>query len=904
MFRDFGHVYQGHVPPGGYPQPNQERLISERGNFPIPKRELPYQIAWKILDAADVSEPQADTQPTGEFDVPLGNPELPIADYRDVIIDSIRNNRIVILEGDTGSGKSTQSVQYALEAGFTKIVQTQPRRIAAYGVADRIDAELKEKLGEERGGGLVGFRTAELSTVTDKTRIIVQTDGIEEVQQLQNNKFEPHEIHFLDEVHEWNENIEIVVAKIKEKLRDDPNAHFVITSATMPAHKLADYFSEATGQLTPVIEVPGRTFPVERKEKPESNIMTEIMRAVDEDADEDILVFVPGKREISDTIDAVYRQLPAAKRGHITLLPLHAKLSKDEQGRINDRTSGRKIIVATNVAQTSLTIPGVGVVIDSGLERRVELDDDGVEGLELHPVSQADCDQRAGRTGRVAPGKYVLTRYGDEEFVSYQSRPKYGKAEILRTDIDRTTLRTASVGIDIAKLDLFHPVDSDVIQRSKDALYNLGALDENGAITPLGEHMNQFPVQPSLGRMLCEVAGASAMIRSQMAAIAASLEVGGLPYFAHDAGKSWTNLTSERSSDLFAQLDIFIASYAMTDRELKEHDLDIQNIHRARELYQKILRRSHTPVDELLTPSIDERKALKKAIYAGLADWVYAHAGDGNYERMSRSVDFTFREISNRSVVDGHPRLVVGSPYRVEYKYGGELTTRHIIENVTVVDDPRILGSVAAAHLVGWELARHTWRDGQLVRVMRQKFNGVIDLGNERELPAHQNTETRKLMLQNLLDTPGPAQRELRGIKRELEDLQHLTRQSLPQFSQDMLITLLQEAIGDGPLEQSRVDNRIRELMLERNLTLDGFVPAEDRELIRANAPEHIAVGGKRLKVTYRHGYPVVTRYNIEALRQASDDICLPDGRQVLFVYDRHPMTLEALKNASAAATV
>ncbi len=372
-------------------------------------------------------------------------------------------------------------------------------------------------------------------------------------------------------------------------------------------------------------------------------------------------------------------------------MPLHAKLSPEEQDKISEPYEGLKIIVSTNVAQTSLTIDGVDVVIDSGQERHVDLDLEGVEGLGMFPCSQADCDQRAGRTGRVGPGTYILTRYNhDAEYVSYISRPKFAKAEILRTDLDRTTLRTMAAGIDLAELSLFHPIDKAAVHAAKEKLWRLGAIDDDGELTSVGRRMNEFPVQPSSARMLVESYRFSPIVRAHVSAIVSSLEVGGLPYFAHNVGKAWAQLTDETSSDLLAQLDIFIATQDLTDRELTALDLDVRNLRRAQELHRKIVHRTDAYDGDLIPPNEDEKNDIRKAVFAGLADWVYRHVGDGNYARLNEESEEQ-REISNRSVVSGKPGLLVGSPYRVEYFMDGEARQRHIIENITVLEDPRIL---------------------------------------------------------------------------------------------------------------------------------------------------------------------------------------------------------------------
>jgi ATP-dependent helicase HrpA len=893
--RDFGSVNHNHTPIGGYQQPPHH--ASERGNMPpyYPRQQAPQAGRFFVAEAGS-DELAGFEEFEAEFR-PLGNPDLPVSAYRQEIADAVETNPVTIVVGATGSGKSTQIPQILLEREYSVSV-SQPRRLAARMVAERIGDELADVLGPDQAAGLVGFQTAERSTVTDNTRITVLTDGIEALRQL-NQERKPDHVYMIDEVHEWNANLELTVAMIKRRVAEDPSARFVLTSATMDAHRLAAYFASATGTAPPVIEVPGRTHDIEHVEKPGSTVADEVIASATKHPDEDILVFVPGKREILDTIDTIYARLPKELQKTATVLPLHAKLSAEDQKRITEPTKGLKIIVSTNVAQTSLTIDGVGVVVDSGLERRIELDEEGVEGLCALPVSQADCDQRAGRTGRVGPGKYILTRYDDKaEFVSYMSRSKYPVPEILRSDLDGTTLRAAAVGINLADLELFHAVDPEAIRRSQTALYNIGALDAEGTITRLGARMSEFPVRPSSARMLMEALPYSDQVRSQLAAIVAAIEVGGLPYFAPNVGRAWKELTEEQDSDLLAQLDLFIATQSMTDVQLTEYNLDVQNVHRAQELYGKIMHRGHVGEAPLLQPTDEERGHIEQAICAGLIDLVYQRVGDGEYNRVSGRADPNVRQISNRSVVGSEPRLVVGSPYCVERWQGGRPYTRHIIEGITAIHDPSVLGKVAAEHLLSWEPERQVWRDGKLHEVLQRVFAGTIRIGETMEAEAADTPQNHDIVRDSLLDLPGSAQRELRGIKRELERLSHLTLEPVPQLTQDALIGLVEEAMAvAGGYDQPRIDAELRTIMEARGLTIDAFVSPQRQQAIQAAAPADIAVAsGVRLGLKYYQGTPLVTDFTQDDIARCSDDVHLPDGREVMFWRGRRRMSLTQVR--------
>jgi len=317
---------------------------------------------------------------------------------------------------------------------------------------------LTKNLGDE-AEGLVGCHTAGQNTVVEgKTRITVLTDGLRLVQEYGQREELEHEVLIIDEVHEWNSNIEVLMGQVKQLIKLKPQLRVVILSATMEAEKLADFFADGD-KRPPILEIEGRNYEVETIEAPDSTV---VEQAANFAADgQNVLIFLPGVREIEDAMSAIKKELESRGIMDATILPLHSKLSKKNQDAVMGMYPGPKIICATNIAQTSITIPDVTRVIMSGLERRTEIDDEGVQSLNLRPVSRADLEQQAGRCGRVEDGIAVLTCLNkDTPFISQASgeRTDYPIPEILRTDVDRNVLLTASAGIDFTELELFHPV--------------------------------------------------------------------------------------------------------------------------------------------------------------------------------------------------------------------------------------------------------------------------------------------------------------------------------------------------------------------------------------------------------------------------------------------------------------
>lgn len=881
MFRDLGSIKYNRTPVNGYQSP---RFKSERGNVPIPERTSPMdQWRRRRLAAAAFTisnrEEQVVQSSEPESLHTFGNETLPVYEYWDEISDAINTNRVVLVVGETGSGKSTQVPQIAYEAGFSVTI-TQPRRLPATRLDERLRDEMTT-VQSDLPADIVGYHTAEKNTTTPNTRIKVVTDGLRLVQDMNSQGEVENEVLIIDEVHEWNVNIEVLIAWTKKLLKENSNLRVVVMSATMDAHRLAEYFAEVCdGVSPPIIEVPGRTFGVEEIEQPRSTIIEQTVKyAMD---GKNILVFVPGKREIYETIEELRRQLPKNIADTATILPLHSKMSQQAQDRAFQSYGGVKIIVATNVAQTSLTIDDIDVVIDSGLERRTEIDEEGVESLVLHPISQADSKQRAGRAGRVREGIYVLTRLDtDTPYIPFIARQTYPTPEILRSDVDRNVLQVAAAGLDFSDLELFHPVDIRVIDRAKHALRVLGALDDDNKITALGCKMNAYPVGPALARMLVEAQQYSPQTRAYMSAIAASMEMGGLPNFGYNIGKRWKKLTEEKSSDLLMQLDVFIAAQTMKPFDMLEFDLDIKNVTRAQEHHDKIAKRSNAQVGILPPPSPQQREHLKQCIYTGMIDYAYEYIGSSTYSRLSGDNEQP-REISNRSVVIGRPKLVFGSPWRVEYMKDGAPRVKHIVEQVTTVESAAVLGQIAINMCCWVPEGDLVWRQGRLMEVQKLRLYGHAT-GDSREVEAVPSPELRDRIIAHVIENPGPAQRQLRVIKKTLEDLQHLTRTKVPQLTQDMLLAWINEAAPDDVTDPSVIDKNLNKKIYREGINLDYFIPAEERQDILNNAPETITAYGVTLHLRYRGGWAVVHDYDPVVVAAFPEDVFLPNGSLVRF---------------------
>ncbi|MHB9852158.1 ATP-dependent RNA helicase HrpA [Streptomyces krungchingensis] len=454
--------------------------------------------------------------------------QLPVSQKRDEIADAIRDHQVVIVAGETGSGKTTQIPKICLDLGRGvrgMIGHTQPRRIAARTVAERVADELDTPLGEA-----VGWKVRFTDQVNqDNTFVKLMTDGILLAEIQTDRELRAYDTIIIDEAHERSLNIDFLLGYLAQLLPKRPDLKVVITSATIDPERFSRHFGDA-----PIVEVSGRTYPVEVRYRPlleedaedaDRDQITAICDAVEElqaEGKGDILVFLSGEREIRDTADALTK-----KNYRFTeVLPLYARLSHAEQHRVFQPHTGRRIVLATNVAETSLTVPGIKYVIDPGTARISRYSHrTKVQRLPIEPVSQASANQRKGRCGRTSDG-ICIRLYSEDDF---EARPEFTDAEILRTNLASVILQMTAAGLgDIEKFPFIDPPDHRNIRDGVQLLQELGALDPaqkdvRKRLTQTGRKLAQLPVDPRLARMVLE-ADRNGCVREVMV-IAAALSI-------------------------------------------------------------------------------------------------------------------------------------------------------------------------------------------------------------------------------------------------------------------------------------------------------------------------------------------------------------------------------------------
>ena len=593
------------------------------------RRRLFEEYEKRLRDSAALRESRAEASPdTGDA------PDLPISAHAESIVEAIRDNQVVIVAGETGSGKSTQLPKLCLDAGRGQrglIGCTQPRRIAARSVARRVAEELGTELGQA-----VGFQVRFTDRVSDSSYIKFMTDGILLAEVHRDRLLDAYDTLIIDEAHERSLNIDFLLGYLKRLTRRRPDLKIIITSATIDTERFAEHFDQA-----PVITVEGRGYPVDiqyQVPKEGEDLPQQVRRAVDAvgriDARGDILVFLPGEREIFQ----VSRALKRASLSHTEVLPLYARLPSASQDRIFRPGQGRRIVLATNVAETSLTVPGIRFVIDSGLARISRYAAHSkVLRLPVEPVSQASCNQRAGRCGRVGPGTCI--RLFDE--TDFLSRPEFTEPEIQRAGLVGVVLEMLALGLgDPEDFPFVDPPPRRLIGEARQSLFELGAVDEERRLTRRGRTLARLPVDVRHGRMLIEAAERGAL--AEVLVLVAGLSIADVrdrPLDQQQAADQAHQQFVVQGSDFLTLLELWRwwqkvradHSRGQADKLARKHFLAPQRLHEWGQLHGQLKKVARDERWRSGQPGTAEPEAVHRSLLAGLLGLVGQHQEAGEY---------------------------------------------------------------------------------------------------------------------------------------------------------------------------------------------------------------------------------------------------------------------------------
>jgi hypothetical protein len=575
---------------------------------------------------------------------PIDSASLPIDDFKQHILSTIKHNPLTILTAETGAGKSTRIPSWLWQQGH-RVFITQPRRIAARSLSYYLSDQYQVKWGEE-----IGYQTGFEKKISKKTSLLYLTDGVQMLNEIRGLRH--YDVLILDEIHEWNINQEILIAiakkNLKQGLLEKEGKRVVIMSATVQSEKLAHFFNNA-----PVIDIQGRGYPVAMQHNHPQLLLADVMQMVDSGLN--TLVFQPGKKEIEDFMAYLKENLEYDKLKAV-ILPLHSELSIVDQQKVFKHYTVPKVIVATDIAQTSLTIDDIDTVIDSGIKKEIRTIR-GIEGLYPVDISRAECLQRAGRAGRVRPGHYILCAEK-----SMNDRQDFPEPEITRLNLESVLLRLIKWGINPEDLPLYHAPKKYLIKKAVEKLMVFGAIDYAGKITNDGEKMAELPVSIRGARMIVEAMKNPVLLMDSTLKLIAVLECKGIVNKDYQGEKYYQ---SPYMSDLLNQLLVW------NSEKQNRQIINFKKLFMAKEIYAELKKRVSVPQSTIQIDFSKQLAELYRVILSALIDFILVKHNN-IYLRLDEE-----RQLDRHSVLaDSKPDMVAGIPFdlvlHLENRYSGE----------------------------------------------------------------------------------------------------------------------------------------------------------------------------------------------------------------------------------------
>ena len=794
---------------------------------------------------------------------PIVFPEsLPVSQRKAEIQKLLSEHQVIVVAGETGSGKTTQLPKMCLELGFGNlgmIGHTQPRRIAARSVAARIAEELETELG-----GLVGYKVRFNDQISDDTQIKLMTDGIL-LAEIQNDRFlNQYSCLIIDEAHERSLNNDFILGYLKQLLPRRRDLKLIITSATIDVERFSKHFNNA-----PIIEVSGRTYPVEVRYRPvveedEQDQLQGILNAVDELQAEgrgDILIFMNGEREIRDTAEALQKQ----NLKHTEILPLFARLSAQEQNKIFHPSGLNRIVLATNVAETSLTVPGIKYVIDPGTARISRYSyRTKVQRLPIEPISQASANQRKGRCGRVSEG-ICIRLYSEEDF---NSRPEFTDPEILRTNLASVILQMTALGLDdIEAFPFVDAPDKRHIQDGIKLLEELGAFEivrtkagEKRQLTAVGRQLSQLPVDPRLAKMLLCAVSQGALHEVMIIVAALSIQdPRERPQEKQQASDEKHRRFADKKSDFLAFLNLW-RYLQEQQKELSKNQFrrqcqkDFLNYLRIRE-WQDIYHQIRLTVREMGLP-INSEKAEYQQIHTALLSGLLSHIGLKEAEKQqylgARNAHFAI--FPNSVLFKKQPKWVMAAELVETSKLWGRMVAEIEPEWIEPL----------AEHLIKKSYSEPRWSKSRGAVIADEKVTlyGVpIVAARPVNYGSIDPTVSREIFIQSALvegdwNTKHKFFKENQRLVREVEELEHKSRRRDILVDDRTLFEFYDQRIGTEVVSQKHFDTWWKKAQQKDPELLNferSFLINDDAEQVsKLDFPNFWHQGNLKLKLTYQ----------------------------------------------------
>lgn len=842
---------------------DQRRLSARiRGIGKIKSQEAQQAIATEIQQQIEQARLRVE-QRKSAVQNPIVFPEsLPVSQRKVEIQKLLSEHQIIVVAGETGSGKTTQLPKMCLELGLGNlgmIGHTQPRRIAARSVAARIAEELETELG-----GLVGYKVRFNDQISDDTQIKLMTDGIL-LAEIQNDRFlNQYSCLIIDEAHERSLNNDFILGYLKQLLPRRRDLKLIITSATIDVERFSKHFNNA-----PIIEVSGRTYPVEVRYRPiaeedDQDQLQGILNAVDELQAEgrgDILIFMNGEREIRDTAEALQKQ----NLKHTEILPLFARLSAQEQNKIFHPSGLNRIVLATNVAETSLTVPGIKYVIDPGTARISRYSyRTKVQRLPIEPISQASANQRKGRCGRVSEG-ICIRLYSEEDF---NSRPEFTDPEILRTNLASVILQMTALGLDdIEAFPFVDAPDKRHIQDGVKLLEELGAFEtvqtksgEKRLLTRVGRQLAQLPVDPRLAKMILSAVNFGCVYEMMIIVSALSIQdPRERPQEKQQASNEKHRRFADKKSDFLAFLNLWRylqeQQKALSKNQFRRQcQKDFLNYLRIRE-WQDIYHQIRLTVREMGLP-INSEKAEYQQIHTALLSGLLSHIGLKEAEKKqylgARNAHFAI--FPNSVLFKKQPKWVMAAELVETSKLWGRMVAEIEPEWIEPL----------AEHLIKKSYSEPCWSKSRGAVIADEKVTlyGVpIVAARPVNYGAIDPTVSREIFIQSALvegdwNTKHKFFKENQRLVREVEELEHKSRRRDILVDDRTLFEFYDQRIGTEVVSQKHFDTWWKKAQQKDPELLNferSFLINDDAEQVsKLDFPNFWHQGNLKLKLTYQ----------------------------------------------------
>ncbi|WP_298666157.1 ATP-dependent RNA helicase HrpA, partial [uncultured Haemophilus sp.] len=841
-----------------------QRRLSARihGIGKIKSQEAQQAVAAEIQQQIEQAQLRVENRKSAVQNPIIFPESLPVSQRKAEIQKLLSEHQVIVVAGETGSGKTTQLPKMCLELGFGNlgmIGHTQPRRIAARSVAARIAEELETELG-----GLVGYKVRFNDQISDDTQIKLMTDGIL-LAEIQNDRFlNQYSCLIIDEAHERSLNNDFILGYLKQLLPRRRDLKLIITSATIDVERFSKHFNNA-----PIIEVSGRTYPVEVRYRPvveedDQDQLQGILNAVDELQAEgrgDILIFMNGEREIRDTAEALQKQ----NLKHTEILPLFARLSAQEQNKIFHPSGLNRIVLATNVAETSLTVPGIKYVIDPGTARISRYSyRTKVQRLPIEPISQASANQRKGRCGRVSEG-ICIRLYSEEDF---NSRPEFTDPEILRTNLASVILQMTALGLDdIEAFPFVDAPDKRHIQDGIKLLEELGAFElvrtktgEKRQLTAVGRQLAQLPVDPRLAKMLLNAVSQGALHEVMIIVAALSIQdPRERPQEKQQASDEKHRRFADKKSDFLAFLNLW-RYLQEQQKELSKNQFrrqcqkDFLNYLRIRE-WQDIYHQIRLTVREMGLP-INSEKAEYQQIHTALLSGLLSHIGLKEAEKQqylgARNAHFAI--FPNSVLFKKQPKWVMAAELVETSKLWGRMVAEIEPEWIEPL----------AEHLIKKSYSEPRWSKSRGAVIADEKVTlyGVpIVAARPVNYGAIDPTVSREIFIQSALvegdwNTKHKFFKENQRLVREVEELEHKSRRRDILVDDRTLFEFYDQRIGTEVVSQKHFDTWWKKAQQKDPELLNferSFLINDDAEQVsKLDFPNFWHQGNLKLKLTYQ----------------------------------------------------